>query len=39
MRILYEQKLSQIVGGRLLSAPVKTHIRCYLVAGGSPVES
>ena len=23
----------------MLSAPVKAHIRCYLVAGGSPVES
>jgi uncharacterized protein len=26
-------------GGQLLSAPVRAHIRCYLVAGGSPVES
>jgi len=39
VRILYEQGLSQTVGGQPLSALVKAHIRCYLVAGGSPVES
>jgi hypothetical protein len=39
VRMLYEQDLSQTVGGQPLSAPVKAHIRCYLVAGGSPVES
>jgi hypothetical protein len=39
VRILYEQDLSQSVGGQPLSAPVKAHIRCYLVVGGSPVES
>ena len=38
VRLLYEQGLSQTVGGQPLSDPVKAHIRCYLVAGGSPVE-
>jgi hypothetical protein len=39
VRILHEQELNQSVGGQPLSDPVKAHIRCYLVAGGSPVES
>ena len=38
VRILHEQELNQSVGGQPLSDPVKAHIRCYLVAGGSPVE-
>ncbi len=38
VRMLYEQGLSQTVGGQPLSDPVKAHIRCYLVAGGSLVE-
>jgi hypothetical protein len=37
--MLYEGDLNnQAVGAQPLSAPVKAHLRCYLVAGGSPVE-
>jgi TPR repeat protein len=38
VRMLYEGDLNQTVGGQPLSAAAKAHIRCYLVAGGSPVE-
>jgi hypothetical protein len=37
--MLYEGDLNnQAVGAQQLSAPVKVHHCCYLVAGGSPVQ-
>jgi hypothetical protein len=39
VRILYESELRQTVGGQSLTKVVQEHIRCYLVALGSPVES